>query len=409
MSRALSRQSSSPSARPQPRHRLHLLTPACALLAAMAQSAGAVPLDPFSQPSLGVLVLGAGNYTLHTDGPAPTLAGPGNALLATGWYVPQADAFNPLVAVFGFDSIAIGGAATLTALGAHPLALLSRSGITIAGDIDAAGRQGGPQGAGVGGRGGPGGGAGGAGAAGGLAAEAGAGPGGGAGGFNGLGNCSWGEGGAHGGAGSNWNPCRSPASAHGNPVEVLQGGSGGGGSGANLFGSGAGGGGGGGGLELGAAGAITLTGGALLSVAGGAFNDGLAVNSGGGSGGGLLLHAPTISLLPDSQGPVVLDASGFSGGRISFRTAAGTVLGNLAGVSVAGNANGFVGVVDYGVQSPVPEPASAWLLLAGSAIGLGLRRRTVAASRAIAGSDHSGARHGSCGASSTDGSPRASA
>ena len=198
-----------------------------ALLLTAGLGANALPLDPLTQPSLGALNLAAGSYTLLTDGTAPMLLGPGNALLATGWYVAQADSVNPQVAVFGFDSIGWALGATVTAVGSNPLALLSRGDITIAGTLDAAGRPGGPQNAGLGGRGGPGGGAGGIGGhagTGGIGQD-GAGPGGGAGGFPGLGNCSWGEGGAYGGAGSNWNPCRSPAAAYGNPALVLNGGS----------------------------------------------------------------------------------------------------------------------------------------------------------------------------------------
>lgn len=348
--------------------------------ATLAAPALAVPLNPLAYASLGTLNLGTGQYTLLTDGAAPTLVDGSNQLLATGWYVAQADAFNPLVAVFSFDSIQVSLGATITAVGANPLALLSRGDITIAGDLDAAGRKGGQQGNGFGGRGGPGGGAGGAG--GGSVAEAGVGPGGGLGGYAGLGNCSWGEGGAYGGGGSNWNPCLTPALAYGNPAVLLQGGSGGGGSGANLWGSGAGGGGGGGGVELGAVGQITLLGGALLSVAGGDFSDGLAVNAGGGSGGGLLLHAPVISLLPNpNDGPVLLDASGFSGGRISFLTASGGVVGNTSGVSVGANFWGQVGVIDYGTLAAVPEPATALLALAGGAGLLAWRRRQPAAVR----------------------------
>ena len=123
----------------------------------------AVPLNPLAYASLGTLNLGTGQYTLLTDGAAPTLVDGSNQLLATGWYVAQADAFNPLVAVFSFDSIQVSLGATITAVGANPLALLSRGDITIAGDLDAAGRKGGQQGNGFGGRGGPGGGAGGAG------------------------------------------------------------------------------------------------------------------------------------------------------------------------------------------------------------------------------------------------------
>lgn len=152
---------------------------------------------------------------------------------------------------------------------------------------------------------------------------------------------------------------------------LSQGGSGGGGGGANLFGSGPGG--GGGGLELGALDVITLVGRARLSVAGGDFADGLAVNA-----GGLPLHAPVIDLQGRPEGAPVLDASGFSGGRISFLAAAGNVLGNTAGVTVAANFWGQPGVISYGTLAAVPEPASALLLLSGGAALLALRRRRTA-------------------------------
>lgn len=346
---------------------------ALALIAALlAGPSRAVPLDPLAHASLGPLLLGAGSFSLQTDGALPTLRDAANQLLATGWYVAQADAFNPQVAVFGFDSVDVALDATLTVIGRYPLALLSRGNISLAGDLDAAGRRGGQQGAGVGGRGGPGGGAGGSGGP--AAGQSGEGPGGGPGGFRGLGNCSWGEGGAYGGAGGHWNPCLVPSLAYGDPALVLNGGSGGGASGANLFGTGAGGGGGGGGVELGALGQITLHGGALLNVAGGEFGDGLAVNAGGGSGGGLLLHAPVIGLFPDLNGPVRLDANGFSGGRISFLTASGAVLGNTAGVSVGANFYGHEGVISYGLLAAVPEPATLLLALAGGAALLAWRR-----------------------------------
>jgi hypothetical protein len=330
--------------------------------------AGADPLDPLAFGSLGALAVGPGAYTVFTDGAAPTLVDSSLQVLATGWYVAQSDAFNPQVAVFSFDSIVVSTGAAITAVGNNPLALLSRGDISFAGQLDAAGRAGGPQGAGLGGRAGPGGGAGGSGGSG--IGQPGVGPGGGQGGFVGLGDCSWGEGGAYGGAGSHWNPCLTPAVAYGDPALVLNGGSGGGASGANLFGAGAG----GGGVELGALGTITLLGGSLLNVAGGDFGTGLAVNAGGGSGGALLLHAPSIGLYPDLNGPVQLDASGFSGGRISFLTASGAVLGNTAGVTVAANFYGHEGVISYATLSPVPEPSTIWMLLAGGAV-LRLRRR----------------------------------
>lgn len=341
----------------------------------LALPVAAAPLDPRAFASLGVLDLAAGSYTLDSGGALPRLLDSASKVLAWGSFQGQADGFNPLIAVFSFDSVRIDAAASLRASGANPVALLSRQGITVGGVVDAAGRQGGPQGAGVGGAAGPGGGRGGDG---GGEGRPGAGPGGGAGGYPGLGNCGWGEGGAYGGGGSNWNPCRSAARPYGDPAVRLQAGSGGGGGGANLFGSGPGGGGGGGGLELGALDFITLVGRARLSVAGGDFADGLAVNAGGGAGGGVLLHAPVIDLQSRPEGAPVLDASGFSGGRISFLAASGGVLGNTAGVTVAANFWGQPGVITYGTLAAVPEPASALLLLSGGVALLAMRRRRTA-------------------------------
>jgi hypothetical protein len=345
------------------------------LLTAAPWPASAAPLNPLAYAPLGALNLAPGTYTLDTSGPAPTLRDGASNLLFTGVLQAQASSFNPQIAVFSFGSIQVAAGATINATGDKPMAWLSQSSISFAGTLDASGKQGGPQGGGFGGAGGHGGGAGGAG--GGNPAQSGQGPGGGAGGFAGLGNGSWGEGGAFGGAGSNWNPALTPAPAYGDLTQRLEAGSGGGGGGANLFGSGPGGGGGGGGVEFGALSFITLAGDSNVLVAGGAFReDGLAVNSGGGSGGGVLLHAPTISLLANVR-PAIVDASGFSGGRIAFFTGDGTVQGNQAGLSVGAFAAGNVGVITYNTLSPVPEPATALLMLAGAA-ALMARRRVAA-------------------------------
>ena len=98
-----------------------------ALGAALAVcAAGATPLNPLAYPSLGSLNLGAGSYTLNTSGPLPQLLGPGATLLYTGVLQAQADSFNPFIAVFDFNSIAVAAGATITASGSNPVALLSR-------------------------------------------------------------------------------------------------------------------------------------------------------------------------------------------------------------------------------------------------------------------------------------------
>ncbi len=359
------------------RPRLAAAAAAAALGAALAQApAVAAPLDPLGYGSLGTLSLGAGHYTLNTSGATPSLLDASLSVLYTGVLQAQADAYNSQIAVFAFDSISVAPGVTINASGSHPVALLSRSGISFAGTLDATGRLGGNQGAGTGGAGGPGAGRGGNGGFG--VGESGFGPGGGLGGFGGLGNGSWGEGGAFGGLGSNINPARTPAQLYGDLAQTLQAGSGGGASGVNLFGSGAGGGGGGGGVELGAASFITLAGGSKLLAHGGEGGGGLAIIAGGGSGGGVLLHAPLIELQGSIAGPAVVDASGApvgSGGRIAFFTGDALVQGNLASVTVAGGSNGHPGVITYSALSPVPEPASALLMLCGAAALLAQRRR----------------------------------
>lgn len=341
------------------------------LLAAAPWAAPAAPLNPLAYATLGALNLAAGSYTLDTSGPAPTLRDSAANLLYTGVLQAQDSSFNPQIVVFSFSDIQVAAGVTVSATGDKPFAWLSQGSISFAGTLDASGKQGGPQGAGFGGTGGPGGGQGGAG--GGNPGQDGQGPGGGQGGFAGLGNGSWGEGGAYGGAGSNWNPARTAAPAYGDLTQWLQAGSGGGGGGANLFGSGPGGGGGGGGIEFGALSFITLAGDSKILAAGGDFNGGLAVNSGGGSGGGVLLHAPAITLLANVR-PAIVDASGFSGGRIAFFTNDGAVRGNQAGLSVGAFTYGNVGVITYNTLSPVPEPATALLLLVGAAALLVWRR-----------------------------------
>ena len=331
------------------------------------------PLNPLAYGSLGSLNLAAGSYTLNTSGALPQLLGPGAAVLFTGVLQAQADAFNPSIAVFDFDSINIAQGATVTASGSNPVALLSRSGISFAGTLDAAGRNGGDQGAGVAGRGGPGAGRGGNGGP--SIGEFGQGPGGGAGGFGGLGNGSWGEGGAFGGNGSNWNPARTAALAYGDLAVKLQAGSGGGASGVNLFGTGAGGGGGGGGVEFGAVSFITLKPGSRLNAAGGQGGNGTAINTGGGSGGGVLLHAPLIDMQSSFElGPSIIDAGGFSGGRVAFFTGNALVQGNLSSVSVGANFYGNVGVISFSALAAVPEPAS-WALMLLGVSALVVRRR----------------------------------
>jgi hypothetical protein len=304
-------------------------------------TAKANPLNTTNFTSLGALLLTNGYYTIHTSGSnSPDLMDSASNVLFTGVIYNQGGIFDSNIAVFAFSSINIGAAVTITPSGTNPVALLSLGSIDLAGTINASGTNGGNQGDGFGGAGGPGGGSGGVGSGG-----SGQGPGGGGGGLGGLGNGSWGDGGSFGGQGAGWNPSLPVAPTYGDLTAYLQGGSGGGASGANLFGTGAGGGGGGGAVELGAGVAITLESTAGILVPGGFGGGGEAINTGGGSGGGVFLHAPTVTF----NGAPMVNASGDGGGRIAFLTQSGTVPGNLSGVVVTGSAFGNPGVITFGV------------------------------------------------------------
>src|SRR5262249_50049252 len=140
-------------------------------------------------PSLGGFPSLAGNYSINTS-ETPTMTEP-NGTSITGV------TFNG-IAVFAFDSIAVGSGMTITGSGTRPLALLSYGAVSVSGTglIDVSGGGGGfPSG----GPGGPGGGAGGRGALfGGGGASPGGGPGGGGefggGGFGGPGGSTNGGG-----------------------------------------------------------------------------------------------------------------------------------------------------------------------------------------------------------------------
>jgi hypothetical protein len=111
-----------------------------------------------------------------------------------------------------------------------------------------------------------------------------------------------------------------------------------------------------------------------LDVSGGdSRDDGLAVLSGGGSGGGALLHAPTITLLQGGP-PVIINASGFSGGRIHFFTSDATVQGNQAGLSVGSNFWGSPGVITFGKLGQVPDVPAPLPVLGAAAAFVQSRR-----------------------------------
>ncbi|WP_435011498.1 PEP-CTERM sorting domain-containing protein [Tundrisphaera lichenicola] len=329
-------------------------------------------LDPSAFASLGKLDLTSGDYTIETNG-APILRDAANNIVFVGTTYFQGGSFGETVSVFDFSSINIGAGVHIRAFGSNALALLSRSGIVLAGELDASGYAGADSsrfgGDGQGGAGGPGAGRGGHG--GGFPGETGEGPGGGPGGPGGIGGVQGGGGGFGGkGGDSAFGTFGAP---YGNLNDFLQGGSGGGGTGASAFEAvGAGGGGGGGAIELGAIDSIIFAGGSLIADGGG-VGSAFAANAGGGSGGGLLIHASTI----DVEGKSLIAARGGAyfggGGRILFLTDTATINqtgGNLAVGEGGGANNQEPGVIEYGfLQSAVvPEPASLVLVAIG---GLG--------------------------------------
>ncbi len=362
-----------------------ILVGTLAVLATSPDARGAY-LDPSAFSSQGTLNLTSGNYTIDTSG-APTLRDSSNNILYTGTTYFQGGSFKDTVSVLDFGSINIGAGVSIRVSGDNPLALLSRSTVTLAGTLNASGFNGGDSshfgGDGHGGAGGPGAGQGGHG--GGYPGATGGGPGGGPGGPGGIGYVQ-GAGGSFGGMGGQSAQGLTGAT-YGDLGHLLQGGSGGGGTGASAFESvGAGGGGGGGAVELGALGSITFAGGGLIANGGG-VGSAFAANAGGGSGGGLLIHAPTIDLDYNSN----VEAQGGSffggGGRILFLTDTATIQDGGANINVGpggGADNQQDGVIEYGFLRPnaVPEPSSIVLVAIG-AIGTALvsraRRRVLSA------------------------------
>jgi hypothetical protein len=251
-------------------------------IALVGQGAMGGPIDPFAFTSLGLLNITGGSYTLDTS--SDTLSDSGGTVLFTG------TTYNG-IAVFDFSQIAISNA-SIGVTGSDPLALLSQgnSGITNS-MINVSSREinfdpspAGPGGFAGGANGpgsGPGGGADGRGSGGGGF--------GGAGGAGGAGGFATPFGGGIGGQGG---------LPYGNLGIQLVGGSGGGADGGP-------GGGGGGAIEFGAAGALTISGDNSIWAKG----DGGSHNN-TGAGGGIFLHADSVSLI----GQDVLDVSGGNGG-----------------------------------------------------------------------------------------------
>lgn len=329
-------------------------------------------LDPLAFNSAGPLNLGSGTYTIDTGGPIPRWLDAASNTVWSGTFfnqgVPTGSnywGFDPMVAVFDFDSIFIQTNATVIVIGSNPLALLSRGAVTLNGDFNASAKDGGAAvgnlggtGNGFGGRGGAGGGKGGDGGVGpeflSSKGQNGDGPGGGYdgtgayGGTGGLG--SRGNGAGFGGRGGGGFGGLVPASDYGDLSQFLQGGAGGGGTGIDVFlVKGAAGGGGGGGVEVGALGTLFI--GGRISAQGGGGGGGSTVLAGGGSGGGFFLHAPEIAFTSPFA---TLEASGGSpngaGGRILLLTTSGQSVSGRYAVS-QGPSGGEPGVLQFGTLS----------------------------------------------------------
>jgi hypothetical protein len=304
-----------------------------AALLAMVPVAWAGPIDPNSLPSIGTLSISGGSYTFNTNN--DTLTG-SNGVSFTG------QTYNG-IAVFDFSQVNISGG-TFSVTGADPLAILSQGNISFTGgSIDLSGGNGSYSGGGVGVAGGGNGGIG-----------EGDGPGGAYYGENG--------GGGFGGQGGSYDG----GPTYGNLATQLVGGSGGGGSGIGTYGTA--GGAGGGAIEVGATGSLTIDGGSILAAGG----NGSPAEGGGGSGGGIFLHAESVNLsgidaLSVNGGNGVYGGGG-GGGLIlveasSSYTSSGTDVFNLA--PGGGSANHYqepgAGVLTLDVAT-VPEPSSIVVL-----------------------------------------------
>ena len=96
------------------------------LLGAGGRAQAAGPLNPLDFASLGAFPTATGGYTIDTSG-TPTLTEP-NGTILTG-------VVSNGIAVFDFDLINVVGHSSFTVTGSLPLAFLSRTDATIAGQI----------------------------------------------------------------------------------------------------------------------------------------------------------------------------------------------------------------------------------------------------------------------------------
>jgi len=356
-----------------------------------AGQAAAGPLNPLDFTSLGAFPSAPGAYTINTTGPNPTLTEPDGTAL-TG-------IVSNGIAVFDFNSIAVGSGQTFVGTGSLPLALLSQGDATINGLINVSATP--PQYYGQASAGGPGGGSGGN--IGGFGPNGGGGPGGGGpGAVVTLGSpglsvtsVSGGGGGGFGGpggagVGSTNLPGGTAGARYGNLAQQLQGGSGGG-SGSLT------GGGGGGAIEIGAVGSLTIKtnfGAAILANGGSVPASGYG-GGGGGSGGGIFLHANSVLLMQAQleavggagsnsasifgpNGSETAAGGGGGGGQVTILYGSGGYVPIASIIDVAGGAGGLgggsAGADGVITITGIPEPASLVLLGIGLLGVLGCAR-----------------------------------
>src|SRR5215203_30978 len=306
--------------------------PICFLLIlATAVESSAQRLNPLDYASLGAFPTAPGTYLFDTSA-VPTLTGPGVRI--EGIVVD-------LVAVFTFDDIWVPPDMVLNGVGSRPLALLSHQSVAVEGPISVwAGAS-----------------------------------------FPGIGEDSpsalaGGGGGGFGGAGgtggeSDYGSGGGGGSPYGDILVALQGGSAGG-AGANVWGSPARGGGWGcGALELGAVDTITIRGPGIYADGGNGVSDEICLaepqydygGSGGGSGGGILVHADSVALETrlsarggngGNRCGGGASGGGGGGGRIALTVGSGGFL-NTGTILVAG---GFLGGQVGQVVRPQVPPES---------------------------------------------------
>jgi hypothetical protein len=268
-------------------------------------------LDPQSIPSLGTLTATGGTLSFNTDPDVRSVSlsgNPGGDFSLVGVRALSETGQTEMTA-FTFDSITIGSGVTIQVQGNQPLALLSRSDLSLASNIDLSGSPGenennmapGVSGGFFGGQRGL------------QSTPA----------LNGIGAGLYldfhaGGGGAFGGNGGQGSPEGSiPGGAGGNAygnkfLTELLGGSGGGGGGRPNA-SGSGGGAGGGSIQLAATNTLTIAPGTIVRTNGGQGGDranyGVLRTGGGGAGGGILLSANEVVVTG-----AILEAKGGKGG-----------------------------------------------------------------------------------------------